>query len=212
MAKHSLARTNIYKYNYANEGRTDGKMEREKEKVFYVKVSDVNQIFPTDKFKRIKQEQWEINVARTTENSAGGRIRVRKETIDGKTTITQTIKTTIALNDSIETTMIITEDLFTQVKQMSTRGWIKERVVLSIDTPKENNIIEVDICPTATKDGHHQWVKVDIEITDMNVGIPVLPFNYLEILDSGLPNDEKKIHNLFINYFTTKNMFLLPTK
>ena len=152
MAKHSLARTNIYKYNHTNEGRTDGKMEREKEKVFYVKVSDVNKIFPTDKFKRIKQEQWEISVARTTENSAGGRIRVRKETIDGKTTITQTIKTTIALNDSIETTMIITEDLFTQVKQMSTSGLIKERVVLSIDTQKENNIIEVDIFPTATKD------------------------------------------------------------
>ena len=211
MAKHSLARTNIYKYNYANEGRTDGRMEREKEKVFYVKVSDVNQIFPTDKFKRIKQEQWEINVARTTENSAGGRIRVRKETIDGKTTITQTIKTTIALNDSIEATIPITEDLFTQVKQMSTGGMIKERVTLSIDSQKVNNIIEVDLFPIV-EGGYHQWVKVDIELNDMNVGIPTLPFNYLEILESGIDSNDKKIQNLFNNYFITKNMFLLPTK
>ncbi len=91
MAKRSLVNTNIYKYNTSKEGRTDGRMEREKEKVFYVKVTDVNKVFPLDKFKRIKQEQWEISIPRTTDNSAGGRIRVRKEEIEGKTTITQTM-------------------------------------------------------------------------------------------------------------------------
>lgn len=211
MAKRSLINTNIYRYNTSKEGRTDGRMEREKEKVFYVKVTDVNKIFPLGKFKRIKQEQWEISIPRTTDNSAGGRIRVRKEEIDGKTTITQTIKTTIALNDSIESTIPITEDLFTQVKQMSTGGMIKERVTLLVDSQKENNIIEVDLFPIA-EGGYHQWVKVDIELTDMNVGIPVLPFSYLEILESGIDSNDKKIQNLFNNYFITKNLFLLPTK
>ena len=171
---------------------TDGLTRREKEIVYYVKVQNPDELFKS--FTKEEQEQWEIKVPRTVDNAAGGRIRVRKAKIGNELKYILTSKTFIDKNDHDETELLTTESMFNQFRQMSESGMIKHRCELKIEGDGLNNIIEVDLF--LTPEGHYnQWVKVDVEIQDLNSPLPKLPFDYLEILEDGIEANEKRFEN-----------------
>ena len=188
---------------------TDGLTRREKEIVYYVKVQNPDELFKS--FTKEEQEQWEIKVPRTVDNAAGGRIRVRKAKIGNELKYILTSKTFIDKNDHDETELLTTESMFNQFRQMSESGMIKHRCELKIEGDGLNNIIEVDLF--LTPEGHYnQWIKVDVEIQDLNSPLPKLPFDYLEILEDGIEANEKRISRLYTDVFLTKNPLILPTK
>ena len=171
---------------------TDGLTRREKEIVYYVKVQNPDELFKS--FTKEEQEQWEIKVPRTVDNAAGGRIRVRKAKIGNELKYILTSKTFIDKNDHDETELLTTESMFNQFRQMSESGMIKHRCELKIEGDGLNNIIEVDLF--LTPEGHYnQWIKVDVEIQDLNSPLPKLPFDYLEILEDGIEANEKRFEN-----------------
>lgn len=188
---------------------TDGLTRREKEIVYYVKVQNPDELFKS--FTKEEQEQWEIKVPRTVDNAAGGRIRVRKAKIGNELKYILTSKTFIDKNDHDETELLTTESMFNQFRQMSESGMIKHRCELKIEGDGLNNIIDVDLF--LTPEGHYnQWIKVDVEIQDLNSPLPKLPFDYLEILEDGIEANEKRISRLYTDVFLTKNPLILPTK
>ena len=188
---------------------TDGLTRREKEIVYYVKVQNPDELFKS--FTKEEQEQWEIKVPRTVDNAAGGRIRVRKAKIGNELKYILTSKTFIDKNDHDETELLTTESMLNQFRQMSESGMIKHRCELKIEGDGLNNIIDVDLF--LTPEGHYnQWIKVDVEIQDLNSPLPKLPFDYLEILEDGIEANEKRISRLYTDVFLTKNPLILPTK
>lgn len=193
--------------NEANQ--TDGLERREKEIVYFVKVANPDELFKS--FVKEEQEQWEISVPRTTENASGGRFRVRKSKLGNELKYVLCCKTFIDKNDHYETELLTTEAMFNQFKQMSERGMIKHRCELKIGEGEINNIIEVDLFLTDSGN-YNQWIKVDIEIQDLNQPLPKLPFDYLELLEDGVEANSKKISRLFTEVFLTKNPLILPQK
>ena len=188
---------------------TDGLTRREKEIVYYVKVQNPDELFKS--FTKEEQEQWEIKVPRTVDNAAGGRIRVRKAKIGNELKYILTSKTFIDKNDHDETELLTTESMFNQFRQMSESGMIKHRCELKIEGDGLNNIIDVDLF--LTPEGHYnQWIKVDVEIQDLNSPLPKLPFDYLEILEDGIEANEKRISRLYTDVFLTKNPLIMSTK
>ena len=187
----------------------DGITRREKEIVYYIKVKNPDEMFKP--FTKEEQEQWEIKVERTTNNAAGGRIRVRKSKLGNELKYILTSKTFIDKNDHDETELLTTEAMFNQFKQMAESGMIKHRCELKIDGEGLNNIIQVDLFKTP-EGNYSQWIKIDVEIKDMNQPLPKLPFDYLELLEDGIESNEKRISRLFSEVFLTKNPLIMPIK
>ncbi len=195
----------------------DGKLFRERERVIYARLGDMSVLGKAESADH--QEQWTIKLPKTENNSAKGQIRVRKvipmvKSTDGEkfelshrdgddAQYVLTTKAEKAADDRLEVPAPVTKDMFELFRLLAENGMIKDRYHF----PIENGLVfEVDVY--LKEDGsYHEWVKIDLELKDISVDIPELPFSVEEmILDKTQDSAEKsKITDLYETVFLTKN-------
>lgn len=217
-------RRNIYQlsqsYHLAMEDDSSGVASKEKEYVFYAKLSDPTVL---DKATRVEQqEQWSFKVPKTDKNALEGRLRIRKTTVNGNVEYVLTMKTElkapVASNEESNTSVApptqdmrevglnASEDAFQMFKLMADNGMIKTRYVLPIEG--SDMVFEVDrfILPN---EEWSTWVKVDLEVKGTLTEIPKLPEGFTEVIynQKDQQTDEEKdlIWRLYEEVFLTKN-------
>lgn len=191
----------------------DGKLFREREKVFYVRVTDTDQL--SGAASRDSQEQWTVKIPKTEGNAAKGNIRVRKVVGGNDGAEPQYVLTTKAernSEDRLEVPAPVTEDMFKLFRQLADTGMIKDRysfpvegtdLVFEVDMFLDTSKAEADHTP------YHQWAKIDLELKDFNGEIPELPIKVEEVIpgDTTDPEQRAKITELYETVFLTKNNF-----
>lgn len=200
----------------------NGKLFRERERVIYAKLSDFGQL--NNAVSADFQEQWMIKIPKTERNSAKGSIRVRKilplvkdgEQFKGQQlpkTIgapdpfqyVLTVKSERQADDRLEVPAPVTRDMFNLFSYLAENGMIKDRYHFPIEGTEL--VFEVDAF--RKEDGsYHDWVKIDLELKDITVDTPPLPFKTEEIIYDNTkdPEQKKKISELYETIFLTKNI------
>lgn len=186
----------------------DGRARKEKEYTFYAKLRDVNQLDRAAAC--LKQEQWEIKVPLTDRNACSGRIRVRREANGDVVNYFITFKT--KGEDEITSTEIelpSTEEQFIQFKFMAFNGMIKDRYVFPVIGSDLK--WEVDCFKDGSK-GYHDWVKIDLEVSDAMGEIPAFPILLDDIIypknfDAHKPEDEQIVQQLYDKLFLQPNPY-----
>jgi CYTH domain-containing protein len=193
----------------ALEEASDGKANKEIERVFYAKLSDFEQLKKADSYE--DQEQWEVPVARTEKNGGEGRIRIRKTTFqDGRVEYVLTTKLKMkgsrpGAQAAVEVSIPTTEANFAQFKILAENGMIKRRYHF----PAGGLVWEIDVFPGCDK-GKTQcdWVKIDLEMPSTSTAIPELPIQYDELIDGATQLSEKQQETLdwlYDNEFKSTN-------
>lgn len=196
------------KIRVALEENADGTANDEIEHVFYARLADPSQLENADS--REFQEQWEIKVPKTDENAAAGGLRIRKTvTTDGKVEYVLTSKVKVNATKKIEVGVPTTEDQFASFKYLAPGGMIKDRFVFLIEGSDRKWEVDVFHRPEG---GYHEWVKIDLEVTDINDPIPPFPIDLRDVID-GRPDkhnedEEARIRALYSSDFITKNPHL----
>lgn len=201
----------------------DGKLFRERERVIYARLKDMTVL--NKAAKADSQEQWMIKIAKTNNNASKGQIRVRKvipleKTENGFNTnivndnknniqYVLTAKAERSADDRLEVPTPVTKDMFDLFKLLADNGMIKDRYHFPIEGT--DLVFEVDAY-TKAEGGYHEWVKIDLELKDVMVDTPPLPFEVEEqILNTTEDKEEKKkISELYETVFFTKNNSVLP--
>lgn len=148
---------------------------KENEVVIYARITDFEGLDKADKV--IEQEQYELK----PQGQYKGKVRVRKEVINGLETYTQTIKIDSGPNAEMvsceEITIHVDKEFFNSFKAIASSGMIKTRYVFNIkkmvvkDTQDDTEVIfknpdaafEVDVFKS--KDGSFSaWCKIDLEL------------------------------------------------
>lgn len=199
----------------------DGKLFRERERVIYARLSDFSQL--NNAVSVDSQEQWQVKLPKTNNNSAKGTIRVRKviplsKTDKGfeftatgvdSTQYVMTVKAERKADDRLEVPLPASKDMFDLFKLLAENGMYKHRFHFPIDGTEL--VFEVDVYPK--EDGtYNNWVKIDLELKDVSVDIPELPFKVEEIIYDTTedPEQKKKINELYETIFLSKNKTLSP--
>lgn len=192
----------------------DGTTKIEDEVVLYACVKDMSVLSKAESFE--DQEQWEIKVMPTSwpripdaHKRDLGCVRVRKTTADGKTQYVQTIKIRRkGSNAKDETSFEVTEDVFEQIKQLSSSGMIKRRYIFPIEGRPEK--FEVDVFPLP--DGKMaNWVKIDLEWAPKSAQflrvVPPLPEGFSDVINGGTqdPEEQAFIQKLYSDVFLRTN-------
>lgn len=192
----------------------DGTTKVEDEVVLYACVKDMSVLSKAESFE--DQEQWEIKIWPTSwprlpnaYKQHRGCVRVRKTVADGKTQYVQTIKSRKDdSNAKDETSFEVTEDVFDQIKQLSSSGMIKRRYIFPIEGRPEK--FEVDVFPLP--DGKlANWVKIDLEWAPKSAQflrvIPPLPEGFTDVINGNTkePEEQEFIQKLYNEVFLKKN-------
>lgn len=155
-----------------NDGQS-GVLNREIEYTIYAKVSDFE--FLKDAYQVDQIEQWKIPFA-STEDKVRARIRQTNNRIWEITT-----KSDYGDYRSCnEVTTNITKVAYEQFKMAACDGYPKTRYFFRTNDPKI--IIEVDVFVDKNTGKQHQWVKIDIEVADLDAKVPDLPFGISEFI------------------------------
>lgn len=196
------------------EEAVNGKAQKELEKVFYAELSDFTQLRQAASTEL--HEQWQIMIPKTEKNAAKGSIRVRK-TIKDSTEPEYSVEIKKSNDDPADRDTVpqkCTEDFFQLFKYLAEKGMIKKRFVFPVDginfeidcflKPKQND---------AQPDEFHPWVKIDIELKDLQTPIPELPIKVERLIKrqypDRTPDEEAIVVGLYETVFTTKNVHLL---
>lgn len=200
-------RKNIF--NISNEDMADSTTRVEMELVYYAKIVDL--IFLDKAISQEDQEQWEIKLPKSQDNMSSGRIRIRKTKTPHKTTFVQTIKIDIKDNAVNETSFIVNQDAFEQMKLLSGAGMVKRRYTFK--TEVAGIFMEVDcFYANAEKTAIYPWVKIDIELPvgfDKNKA-PKIPTQFSNVIynQKGDQTQSEKdfIQALYDKAFLTKHV------
>jgi hypothetical protein len=195
----------------------NGKLFRERERVIYARLTDLNELSNATSVD--SQEQWQIKLPKTENNAAKGTIRVRKvmplmitdagimhrKPTDDSTQYVITVKTERKADDRLEVPLPASEDMFNLFKLLAENGMHKHRFHFPIEGTEL--VFEVDAFPKVDGVGYHDWVKIDLELKDITVDIPELPFKTLELIYDNTqdPEQKKKISELYDTIFLKKN-------
>jgi hypothetical protein len=194
---------------------SDGVARVELEHTLYARITDFSFL---DRAKSHEhQEQWEVEIPKTDTNAGSGRTRVRKTIEEGQApAYVLTTKTKDPRSGgSIEVPLACTDAAFTQYKIMSPKGMLKDRYFF----PTEDGsglVWEVDMFykpggQPGSKD-YYDWVKIDLEVTDINAPLPPLPEGFTDIISAPYgkrsEEDEARVTSLYHNEFTVKNQYL----
>ena len=199
---------------------TSGVASSETEYVFYAKLKDPSVLKHATSVE--EQEQWTLKIPKTDENLSDGTLRVRKTTLDGKTTYALTIKTrlnaaqgdlsnngtvaSIDMQKMLEVALEATEDSFEMFKRMANTGMIKRRHILPIEGL--DCVFEVDqfVMPNGE---YSEWVKVDLEVKTALREIPELPDGFIDVIynqkSKQTPEEAELITRLYDEVFLSKN-------
>lgn len=199
----------LYRSLALEEDQVDGKIANEIEHVFYARLTDPSQL-DLAKSKE-SQEQWEIKIPKTDENAAQGRMRVRKIVIPGHADpqYVFTTKLTYGVGKSKEVSLPTTVDQFEAFKTLASAGMIKTRYNFPVEG--SDAIWEIDVFQKP-EGGNFEWVKIDLEVKNINDPVPNFPIDLANIID-GRPDfhsedEEAKIRSLYSTEFLTKNPYL----
>jgi len=200
----------LNKMRFAMEERLDGKAEKEAEHIVYARLVDFAQL--THAASKEMQEQWSIKVQKTEQNAGAGSVRVRMSQIEGaEPTYYLTTKVKGKAGECMEATMPCTIDYFTMFRFLAEGGMVKDRYRFPIQG--SDLVWEIDVFKKP--DGsYHDWVKIDLEVKDLEAPLPELPIQFAEvILPVDLQGPDQEKHNavldtLYSSVFNTPNMFL----
>lgn len=161
---------------------TEVTTEVELEHCWFAKIVDVSEL---DRAATVQQhEQWTARCEQGTDLNYSGCVRVRKVVSGGETFYIMTVKN---FQDGklgcLETEFEVNESVFNSIKRISPKGMHKTRYSFPIDGT--NYCWEIDVFDCV--DG--SWVKVDLEVDDVNFKIPPFPIQLENILDE---NTDKK--------------------
>jgi len=209
----------------ALEAETDGKARIEREMVFYCKVKDFS--FLGHAVHTEFQEQWQIKVPKTDENSGSARIRSRYSVgLDGVKSYVLTSKLKMESGES-EVEIPSSPDSHHHFKVISDQGMRKVRYVFPIGDSELNFEVDVyfnskdaDENTPRTDETFSPWVKVDIEVPegsklDATIGedgttISLnFPFQFEKIITKAMAEKDNAIqvlmNSLYDDVFLLKN-------
>lgn len=194
----------------------NGKLHHEQEKVIYARLEDLSVLHNAETVDA--QEQWMIKLKKSDKNAAKGQIRVRKvipmtkgdngfeikNADSDRVQYVLTAKAERSAEDRLEVPSPVTKDMFDVFKLVADNGMLKHRFHFPVDG---GLVFEVDAFPK--EDGtYHEWVKIDLELKDINTEIPELPFEAAEKIfgDSKDEAEQKKIWELYETIFLSANV------
>lgn len=162
------------------ESSAEAEVHQEIEYTFFGKVENFDWI--NEAASSEQQEQWEIHVDKG--EGLFGSVRIRA-TNDQDFVFCTKVKTPGVLGKS-EAEQATTRGMFESFRKLATSGLKKTRY--NFPVPDSDLVWEIDVFET--KEGKlHPWVKIDLEVTDVEVEIPPLPIEFLEKI---LNQDKKR--------------------
>lgn len=189
-----LKKTSIYgKPSVSTEGDINGKLNTELEFTMYAKLRDLNELERA--IRKEEHEQWQLPIKT---DKVDGRARLRL--IDNRR---YTMTTKIQRQGTLgweEVDADISSDMFNHLREMATNGYRKTRYVFPTQTP--GMFWEVDVFRDQMGN-KHPWVKIDLEVDDLNAAIPNFPLAHdtmIQADDEHLTRqDQNTIKNLWSN-------------
>lgn len=177
---------------------------KEQEMVFYGRIVNFDDLKKAGGMER--QEQYEIKVDKTEQNSSAGRVRVRMTTKkDADPEYVLTIKTPVDGGGDTELDLEANELAFTQFRAMAPRGMLKDRYFFKFD---DNHNWEVDVFPTSNG-AYQAWCKIDLEMAGFIGNTPEFPIQLEDVIIAQdghrTPEEEEKIKVLYDTVFTVPN-------
>lgn len=157
----------------------NGKTHIEKELCFWVRVKSLDVLDTLENATKTTMVQAQFPLKENMRKT--GQMRIRLENGDDAS-LTTKLYTTDSRSVT-ETTVPLTVDIFDQMLSLTERHLKKVRYTVPIDDKLkwEFDVHEFLHWPN----GEDYWIKVDLEIEDDNLEIPVLPFETEEIITCG---------------------------
>lgn len=178
----------------------------EKEYVLYAKIEDPTVLDKAESFSI--QEQWEIKIPKTHENVDSGRIRIRRNDVDGMVSYILTIKTKVKEGEK-EVELVASEDAFKQFKILAGNGMHKKRYVFPIEGTELKWEVDVFFMDEMKMS---PYVKIDLEVKEPLTKLPDLPVGFTDIITNQkskqTDEEKRKIQELYNTVFLKKNEFL----
>lgn len=145
---------------------------QELEFTFYALLTDIDQL---DKLAVVveKHEQYELPI----QTEINGRARLRLIN-DRRHTMTTKIQRS-GTKGWEEVNSDISKSLFLHLKEMARPGYFKNRHVIPI--PDGSLKWEVDVF-YSNDGGYSKWVKIDLEVPDLDMKIPETPFDIKQFI------------------------------
>lgn len=211
------------------EEQSDGKVEKEKEHVFYGRVTDFSQLLKAGAIEH--QEQWEVRIPKSSKNAASGRIRVRK-TIprqdrslgEPEYVLTTKVNNDGNSGDALSVAVPTTAEGLLVFKALAPTGMIKERFTFDagnglkweVDVFYKPEVIAAKdfqiavLSPDMTDFSmFSDWVKIDLEVEDLGAEIPQFPIALERVVSAPYgkrtPEEEQLVTSLYENIFSAKN-------
>ena len=172
------------------------------ERIYYAKLNDFDQLNKAVKI--IPQEQWEYRLYKS--GKPIGVLRSRK--INHGELFELTVKTYVKTSaGSIESNLKSDSDMHETVKQLSNKGFRKDRYIFPYETSYKGESLtlywEIDVF--YDKDGIRQdWVKIDLEIPKEDIAPPPIPIHVEQIIDASFDKNINPINKQFIDDFYLK--------
>lgn len=163
---------------YSAESIIDGKIHREIEFTMYAQVNDFT--FLKDAVVIERHEQWTVPFLNDTAKIKG-RIRL----VDDIRPIFCTKYKSENMVGVDECEIDISMDMFNQLRKVATDGYKKTRY--KFKTPDPELMWEVDVFQNMSGNPH-DWIKIDLEVNDVNKSIPKFPFDVVYMIFSDDPN------------------------
>lgn len=184
----------------STESHEDGIKAQEIEYTFYAKISDMSAL--KDAYEIEEQEQWLVPI----DTDVKGKMRIRRVG-DGRFLQCTKIKRP-GQEGSEEVEQEITEDMFHHLREMGEGGYKKYRHYFKV--PASDLVWEVDVflAPSGEK---HSWVKIDLEVPNLDTKVPDLPFEVDEII-THQGNDLTYEERQFINNLWNKEWVSLDSE
>lgn len=149
-----------------------GKPVQEIEYTIYAELPDLSGL--NGAYKKEEQEQWKIPFA--VENNVRARIRC----VNGREWQYTTKSTSDDYTGSKEITTVVSKEFFEEHKLIATDGYKKTRYFFRTET--EGLEWEVDVFMTKNGGKPSLWVKIDLEVKDLEQKVPKLPFKVLSLV------------------------------
>lgn len=145
---------------------SNGALNREIEHTIYAELADITEL--TKAYHVETHEQWKIPLGEES------KIRARIRAVNNRAWYLTTKSIDDTQQGCNECTTVLSKVAFDQWKLAATDGYIKDRHLFR--TNVDGLIYEVDVFKDRTTGKPHPWVKIDLEVKDLNADVPKLPF------------------------------------
>jgi CYTH domain-containing protein len=178
------------------EDMENGQISREKEYVWYGRLTDSEQL---------KKAAGQEKQRQSSLKGKGGTIRVRETIGLGQVRYTLTAKAYSGRGDAKEVSAPVSKDMHEVFKMLSGESMDKIRYTFPIEGTELK--WEVDVFIDA-QGNPKEWVKIDLEVPDETSEWPPLPVTLADMIFGGndeyTPEQKAKLDELYATVFTNK--------